>query len=44
VVTGVNLNGPNFCKRPAGYSNAGTVTLFSIGNDGVLYTISFSAV
>jgi len=44
AVTGVNLNGPYFCRRPSGYSNAGTVTLFSIGIDGVLSTISFSAV
>jgi len=43
-VPGVTLNGPELCRRPVGYSNSlGTVSLYSIGSDGAMYSTSFSA-
>jgi hypothetical protein len=39
----IQLNGPELCSRPAAYSNAGVVTLFSVGNNGDLFTTSFPA-
>jgi hypothetical protein len=33
--------GSDMCSRPAGYSNEGVVTLFSVGKDGGLYKTSF---
>lgn len=43
VLPNISLDGTKLCRRPVGYSNSGNVTLFSIGNDGVLYSTSFSA-
>jgi hypothetical protein len=44
LLSSVSLTGPELCRRPVAYSNAGIVTLYSIGTDGALYTTSFSAV
>jgi len=43
IVPGVSLSGPQLCIRPAAFSNAGVVTVFSIGNNGALYKANFTA-